>query len=108
MKSYFLTTALLAASCLSTPACSSPPSSVSTPASSAAPPTPPPQAEHADCDFLSARGRPPRPARRAPPTPPAREVARRVGIVLAPGPRRIEQAQVRMRDGARLNADVYL
>src|SRR6186713_2731676 len=78
MKSYFLTTALLAASCLSTPACSSPPSSVSTPASSAAPATPAPQVEQPD------------------------------GIVLSAGARRIEQAQVRMRDGARLNADVYL
>ena len=30
------------------------------------------------------------------------------GLVLPAGGRRIEQAQVRMRDGARLNADVYL
>jgi len=31
-----------------------------------------------------------------------------VGLVLPAGGRRIEQAQVHMRDGARLNADVYL
>src|SRR5262245_32549967 len=30
------------------------------------------------------------------------------GIALPPGGRTIEAAQVRMRDGARLNADVYL
>ena len=43
----------------------------------------------------------------APPTPAAR-AQEQAGIILPVGGRKLEQVQVRMRDGARLNADVYL
>src|SRR5262245_9117108 len=43
-----------------------------------------------------------------PAAPPAAAAAEPAGIVLPRGGRKLEAEQVRMRDGARLNADVYL
>lgn len=42
------------------------------------------------------------------PVAPTAKTEQPAGIVLPAGGRRIEHAQVRMRDGARLNADAYL
>jgi putative CocE/NonD family hydrolase len=42
------------------------------------------------------------------PVAPAADAGQRTGVVLPTGGRRIEHAQVRMRDGARLDTDVYL
>ncbi len=44
----------------------------------------------------------------APPSTATAKTGEQTGIILPPGGRKLEQVQVRMRDGARLNADVYL